>query len=141
MTLSQKREAAEVMIHAGLSERASCRLLKLPRTSKRYSSHRADDSDLRERIRKLADERRRFGYRRIHAGIREQGIKVNHKMVYRIYCDENLKLRRKRSKKLSNFRGAPMDVAQRPNDRWSLDFVSDTLYSGRRFRTLNVVDD
>ena len=66
---------------------------------------------------------------------------MNHKKIYRIYCEENLKVRRKKNKKLTGFRGAPMVPPDKPNERWSLDFVSDTLFSGRRFRTLNVVDN
>ena len=141
MTLPQKKEAAEVMMSCGLSERAACSILSLHRTTRRYQSRRSDDAELRAEIKAIAHERRRFGYRRIHAKLRKKGRIVNHKKVYRIYSEEELKLRRKKSKKLSEFRGSPMAVPAKPNERWSLDFVHDTLFNGRRFRTLNVVDD
>lgn len=129
------------MMNTGMSERRACRFVNLHRSSKRYAAAADKDSELRNEICAIANERRRFGYRRIHAQIRKKGKKVNHKKVYRIYSEEGLKLRRKKSKKRYEFRGAPMAVPSNPNERWSLDFVSDTLFSGRRFRTLNVVDD
>lgn len=129
------------MKETGMSERRACRLIDLNRSTKRYSSQAADDSVLMEAICKSADEHRRFGYRRIHVLVRKKlKVNVNHKKVYRLYSLANLKLRRKRSKKRYEQR-APMAVPESPNDRWSLDFDSDTLYTGRRFRTLNVVDD
>ena len=141
VTLLQKREAAEVMVASGLSERAACKVLGMHRSTNRYEARKDDDAELREEIKSIAYERRRFGYRRIHARLRKNGRKVNHKKVYRIYSEEQLKLRRKKSRKLTEFRGTPMFVPAAPNERWSLDFVSDTLFSGRRFRALNVVDD
>lgn len=139
--LPQKKEAAEVMVSAGLSERAACRLLGLNRSTNRYKSKPQDDSDLRQQIIALADARRRFGYRRIHRKLRKEGLNVNHKKVYRIYSEENLKLRRKKAKRKFETRGIPMLVPEVPNERWSLDFVTDSLYCGRRYRTLNVVDN
>lgn len=141
VTLPQKKEAAEVMMLSGLSERSACALLNLHRTTRRYQSRRSDDAELREEIRTIAHERRRFGYRRIHTKLRKKGRMVNHKKVYRIYSEEELKLLQKKSKKLSKFRGSPMAVLAKPNARWSLDFVHDILFNGRRLRTLNVVDD
>jgi len=138
----QKKEAVELMKNAtGMSERRACRLIEFHRSTKRYVSQRPDDTELKDAICKLANERRRFGYRRIHAQIRKKmKLVVNHKKIYRLYKEANLKLRKKKRKKRSEFR-APMLVPAAPNDRWSLDFVSDTLASGHRFRTLNVVDD
>jgi putative transposase len=141
VTVPQKKEAVELMKETGMSERKACDLIELNRSTKRHLSQAADNAVLVEAIRKIADERRRFGYRRIHAQIRQKlGLVVNHKKVYRLYSEANLKLRRKKRKKRYEQR-APMPVPAMPNDRWSLDFVSDTLFSGRRFRTLNVVDD
>jgi len=141
VTLSQKRAAVEVMVATGLSERRSCDILTLARTTRRYASQMRDDAELRERIRSIAHARRRFGYRRITAKLREKGEIVNHKRVYRIYTQENLKVRRRPRKRLAQSRGTPMEVPTGVNKRWSMDFMSDSLYSGRRFRTLNVVDD
>ncbi len=129
------------MRNTGVSERQACRLIDLNRNTNRYESKAPDDTELMQAICKLANERRRFGYRRIHAQIRKKmKLVVNHKKVYRLYKEANLKLRRKRSRKRYE-RRAPMAVPAAPNDRWSLDFVSDTLCSGKKFRTLNVIDD
>src|SRR5215813_13312267 len=126
----------------GLSERQSCVILRFNRGTVRYEPKPVDDAVVREKIKVIAFERRRFGYRRIHAKLRKQGDVINHKRVYRIYTEENLKVRRRPRKRLAVARGiAPMAVPTRPNVRWSMDFMSDSLYSGRRFRTLNVVDD
>ena len=141
MTLPQKKEAVEVMMEIGVSERRACDLVDINRSTKRYESQSKDDSELRQEVREIAFKSKRFGYRRIHAKIKKKGRLVNHKKIYRIYSEEALKLRRKTGKKISEFRGAPAAVPEKPNERWSLDFVSDTLWSGRRFRTLNVIDD
>lgn len=139
VTVQQKKEAAEIMITAGLTERSSCRLLDLSRSTRRYVAHEKNDAELREEIRELAFKHRRFGYRRITAKLRKKRI-VNPKKVYRIYTEENLKVRRKHRKRLGHKRG-PLTLPTSPNKRWSMDFMSDSLYCGRRFRTLNVVDD
>lgn len=141
MTVAEKREALSLMREIGLSERAACRVLHLSRSTVRYEAVPHDDSDLRNKIKVLAFERRRFGYRRIHAKLRESGDQVNHKRVYRIYTEENLKVRIRRRKRLVIQRGEPMPTPSRPGERWCMDFTSDTLYCGRRFRTLNVVDE
>lgn len=141
MTLPQKREAVEVMIVSGLSERRSCEIVGLSRTTKRYARRPKNDDELRKQICEIAHARRRFGYRRITAKLRKAGTVVNPKRVYRIYTEENLKVRRRRRKRLALARGKPMEAPGGINVRWSMDFMSDSLYSGRRFRTFNVVDD
>jgi putative transposase len=88
----------------------------------------------------MAAARRRFGYRRITWLLQRSGEVINHKRVYRIYCQEKLQVRKRNRKKIRLFR-KPLEPALRPNERWSMDFVSDALASGRRFRTLNVVDE
>ncbi len=127
------------MCEVGVSERHACDVIALPRATFRRKSVK-NDGPLTERIVALAHERRRFGYRRITALLQREGSPVNHKRVYRIYSKENLQVRKRRRKKLRTFR-QPLAPATRPNERWSLDFVSDSLANGRRFRTLNVVDD
>ena len=92
------------------------------------------------RLRELAEARRRFGYRRLQILLEREGWQVNHKRVYRLYVEEKLSLRRKRGRKRSTVR-QPLPVAVAANQVWSVDFMSDTLSSGRRFRTLNIVDD
>lgn len=96
---------------------------------------------LRERLKELAGERRRFGYRRLHALLRREGWQVNHKAVHRIYLEEGLQVRQRKRKRLARALRQPMLVPQAPNQRWSMDFQHDLLATGQRLRTLNIVDD
>ncbi len=96
---------------------------------------------LRERLKELAKVRRRFGYRRLHVFLRREGHEVNHKRLFRIYREEQLHVRRRGGRKRAMGTRAPMVLPLLPNQRWSLDFVSDQLTDGRRFRILTVVDD
>jgi putative transposase len=125
----------------GLSERKSCRLVKLNRSTNQYRSKQRDDSKIRERIRELADRYKRYGSPRIHALLRREGIVINHKRTERIYAQEGLALRRKKGKKLSVEARVPMVPAERVNQVWSMDFISDSLASGKRFRALTIIDD
>jgi putative transposase len=92
-------------------------------------------------MRKLAQERRRFGSPRIYRLLRRQGLMINHKKVERIYREEGLSLRKRKRKKIATQTRLILSPAQRPNERWSMDFVSDGLVTGRRFRALTIVDD
>lgn len=124
-----------------LSERRACRLLKLSRTTKRRAVSTSSDEWLRARLRALAEERRRFGYRRLHTMLKREGVCVNHKRLRRIYREENLSVRSRKKSKVRSIVRAPLTKATRFNERWSMDFVSDQLGpSGRRFRVLTVVD-
>jgi putative transposase len=125
----------------GLSQRRACELVGLDRSTLRYRYRRADDSAIRERLRELAAERRRFGYRRLGWMLAREGHTVNHKKLYRIYREERLMVRRRRGRKRALGTRAPMALPGRINQRWSLDFVSDTLSDGRRFRILCIADD
>ena len=102
---------------------------------------RPDDAGLRVRLRELAGERRRFGYRRLGYLLAREGMAPNHKKLLRIYREEGLKVRRRGGRKRALGTRAPMTMPQGPNQRWSLDFVSDAFACGRRFRILCVVDD
>jgi len=126
--------------HRGLSERHACRLVGIGRSSARYETRRSGDQELRERLRRLAGERRRFGYRRLHVMLRREGEEVNHKRVYRLYRDEGLSVRRRARKRVSREARMPALVSAGPNECWSLDFVSDALAWGRKIRMLTVVD-
>jgi putative transposase len=123
-----------------ISERRACRLLQFSRTSHRYKSVRTDDPVLRGRIRELAAARPRFGYRRIGVLLRREGWRVNAKRVYRIYREEGLEVRTKRRRKRVSHVRLVLPPARGPNERWSMDFVTDRLESGRQFRVLTVVD-
>ena len=107
----------------------------------RYEVVRQDDPVLRERLKELAKARRRFGYRRLHVFLRREGHEVNHKRLFRIYREEQLHVRRRGGRKRAMGTRAPMVLPLMPNQRWSLDFVSDQLTDGRRFRILTVVDN
>jgi putative transposase len=124
-----------------VSERRACRLAGAPRSSYRYRSQAADQSALRLRLRDLAATRVRYGYRRLHILLQREGWRVNHKRVYRLYREEGLGIRVKRRKKLASAPRVLPPPATQPLERWSLDFLSDSLVDGRRFRVLTIVDN
>jgi putative transposase len=123
-----------------MSERRACSVVGADRTSIRYRSCRPDDTDLRERLRTLAGERRRFGYRRLHVLLRREGHSVNHKRTQRIYREEGLSVRKRKGRMKASGTRAPLLSVVMPNARWSVDFVHDQPTDGRRFRMLTVVD-
>ena len=125
----------------GYTQRRACRLVGLEPKTYRYASTRPDDGALRQRLKELASERRRFGYRRLHLLLRREGVVLNWKKLYRLYREERLTVRKRGGRKRALGTRAPMTIPQGRNQRWSLDFVSDTLASGRKFRMLTVVDD
>jgi putative transposase len=125
----------------GLSQRRACRLVGIDHSIWRYQPRRADDSALRQRLRELAQERRRFGYRRLGWLLAREGHAMNSKKLYRLYHEEKLMVRRRGGRKRALGTRAPMVLPHAINQRWSLDFVSDTLGDGRRFRILAIVDD
>ena len=107
----------------------------------RYRSVRPDDADLRKAMKDVAAERRRFGYRRVHVMLERQGWHVNQKKIRRLYREEKLQVSKRGGRKCAFGTRRPMLVPDRPNERWSLDFVSDAFTDGRRFRVLAIVDD
>jgi putative transposase len=123
-----------------LSQRRACRLVALDRTSARYQSRRKPQTELQERLRSLAEQRPRFGYRRLTVLLRRQGLKVNHKRIYRLYRLEGLAVRRRRRKRVAPCQRVNQAAPERAGQVWSMDFTHDTLATGRRFRTLNLVD-
>ena len=125
----------------GYSQRRACGLVGLHPKTYRYASTRPDDSALRTKLKELASQRRRFGYRRLGLLLARQGIRLNHKKLYRLYKEERLTVRKRGGRKRALGTRAPMAIPQDQNLRWSLDFVMDTLVSGRRFRILTLVDD
>ena len=107
----------------------------------RYRSRRAPDTVLRGRLRDLANERRRFGYRRLFVLLRREGEPSGINRIYRLYREEGLAVRKRKARRKAVGTRAPILVEARPNARWSLDFVHDQFANGQRFRVLNVVDD
>jgi len=142
VTPAAKRNAvAHLMRRHEMSERRACKASGFCRMTVRYETKREDDHDLRERMKALAHERRRFGYRRLHVLLRREGYRVNHKRLLRLYRDEKLAVRKRGGRKRAIGTRAPILVPRVANDRWSLDFVSDQFTDGRRLRILTVVDD
>jgi putative transposase len=124
-----------------MSRVRACGLVGLNRSSLSYQSRRPDDKSVRQRLRELAGQRRRFGYRRLGWLLAREGCRMNHKRLYRIYREEQLTVRRRGRRKRALGTRAPMLLPHAVNERWSLDFVADTLSDGRRFRILCIVDD
>jgi putative transposase len=125
-----------------ISERRACGLMLVVRGTYRYTAViRQANDELRQKLRELAMVRRRFGYRRLHALLRREGLSVNHKRVYRLYVQEQLWVRKRNRKRRIAVPRVPMLAPTDVNQVWSMDFVSDALASGRRFRTLNITDD
>ena len=125
-----------------MSERRACRVLPFDRSTHRYRSRRPDQAALRKRITEIATTRVRYGYKRIQVLLRREGWHVNHKRVYRLYQEEGLNLRRKRPRRhVTAVRRERRPAAAGRNEVWSMDFVSDSLFNGRRFRILRLVDD
>lgn len=144
MTAEQRRAAVNHarVFAAHLSQRRACRFIRAARSSVRYAAIRADRAIERERLRTLAREKAHYGYRMLHRLLRREGFSLNRKLTYRLYREERLNLRRRGRRRGRS--GAPrqaMPALSAPNERWSMDFVSDSLAGGRRFRSLTIVDD
>ena len=137
-----KREAvAHLRSTLEMSERRACSLVAADRTMVRYRSRRPPDTALRARLRELANERRRFGYRRLFIMLRAQGEPSGINRIYRLYREEGLTVRKRKARRRAVGTRTPILVEARINVRWSLDFVHDQFALGRRFRILNIVDD
>ena len=142
VTPAAKRNAVAHAVETyGMSERRACAIMAADRSSIRYRSVRPDDAPLRARLRELADQRRRFGYRRLHVLLRQEGHALNRKKTQRLYREEGLTVRRRKSRRRIAVARTPIPAPAGPNSRWSIDFVHDQLATGRRFRVLNIIDD
>ena len=142
VTPAAGRDAVAHLVEAHeVSQRRACEAIGVARSTMRYRSIRPDDAALRQRLRELAEERRRFGYRRLHQMLLREGHEVSLKKVRRLYAEEKLQVRRRKGRKKAQGMRVPAPIPQGPNQRWSLDFVSDVFAHGRRFRILGVIDD
>ena len=142
VTPAIRRQVVGFLVESALklSERRACKAIGVQRSSIRYDSVAQEPVELVAAMREIAAKRPRAGYRSIHRQLRKRGIHANHKRVYRLYKREGLKVRTKRRRR---FAASPrMNLAKptEPNRRWGMDFVSDQLVDGRRFRCLTVVD-
>ena len=123
-----------------ISQRQVCDLVGVdPKTGRREKP--PDHADIRKKMHEIAEKCRRFGYRRIGVMLERGGFTMNEKKLYRLYREEGLSVRRRRGRKRARGTRAPMPIPNRPNVRWSLDFVSDTFGASRKFRVLAVIDD
>ncbi|MBB5278722.1 transposase InsO family protein [Rhizobium rosettiformans] len=129
------------MEEKGYSQRRACSLVDIDPRVFRYRSTRGDDVAIRAKLKELANQRRRFGYHRLHILLKREGVEINWKRLYQLYREERLTVRKRGGRKRALGTRAPMTIPQGPNQRWSLDFVSDALVDGRRFRILCVLDD
>jgi putative transposase len=137
-----KREAVTHLKEGmNLSERRACQIVGADRRMVRYKSIRPADTPLRERLRDLAAQRRRFGYRRLFVLLRREGERSGCNRIYRLYREEGLTVRKRKARRRAVGTRAPILVAAKPNARWSVDFVHDQFAGSRRFRVFNVVDD
>ena len=137
-----RREAASYAVRdLGLSERRACLLVGVSPSVYRYEPKPNNDEVLRQRLRELASERKRFGSPMLHLMLKREGLVVNHKRTERLYREEGLMLRKKRRRKGAAGARIVIPAPERPNQKWSMDFVTDSLVTGRKFRALAIVDD
>lgn len=137
---AKRAAVAHLQAVMSLSERRACSIEGADRKLVRYRSRRPADAALRSRLRDLANERRRFGYRRLFVLLRREGEPSGINRIYRLYREEGLTVRKRRARREAVGARVPILIEARPNARWSLDFVHDQFANGRRFRILNVVD-
>ena len=136
---ARRKVLEEIQASHEVSERRACKAFGWSRSTLRYRSI-CNDEVLRSRLKSLAIERRRFGYRRLHILLGREGYIMNHKKLYRLYCEEGLTVKKRRGRKRAIGTRCPLPKAEYCNQVWSLDFVSDALYDGRKFRILSIVD-
>ncbi len=131
-----------MLSQTAVSERKACSLVGLSRATMRYQAqHSLQECELTKRIKDLAFERRRFGYRRVHQLLRREGTEVNHKKVYRLYREAGLAVRKRKRRKGVMVERQPLVLPEAANHTWSMDFVMDSLANGRRIKCLTIVDD
>lgn len=136
----RRQVVAYLVTHHRFSERRACQLAHLPRATMRYQARPRDDTTLRARLRSLAHERPRFGYRRLTVLLRREFGTINHKRVHRLYCAEGLRVRRRVRKRIAATSRPARVEPTTIGTAWSVDFTHDTLSNGRTFRTLNIID-
>lgn len=139
-SVDRKRVVDYVVSTYAISIRQACRIASISRTGFTYKPMPCKDGQLKKRLLELATKYPRYGYLMLHSLLKSEGLVVNKKHTYRLYTELQLQVRTKKRKKLTRER-RPLCSPIAVNVRWSMDFVSDQLSNGRRFRVLNVVDD
>ena len=119
----------------------ACRVAGMSRSGFRYQAKKPEDQEIIEQLQVIAERKPRWGFKKMFDYLKFQGFRWNHKRVYRVYCEMQLNLRVKPKKRLPTRYPKPLKVPEAANISWSLDFMSDSLSSGRVFRTLNIIDD
>ncbi len=131
----------QVKEQRSLSERAACRVMNISRSVYHYEPDHTKDDGVIDTLHKLVEQYPRYGFKKYFILLRQAGQTWNHKRVHRIYCQLGLNMKRKGKQRLPNRFPQPLAVPDKPNKSWSIDFMSDSLYDGRYFRTFNVIDD
>ncbi len=137
---ARREAAAYLQQHYRFSQRQACRLVNLSRATARYQLRMPQEQPVRQRLRELAAQRPRFGYRRLTVLLRRECGPLNHKRVYRLYRAEGLQVPQRRRKRVAGSRPVVARVAQHANQEWAMDFVQDTTATGQPFRALTLVD-
>lgn len=137
---AQKAAVTHLVEEHRMSERRACRLVNLSRSTQRYRARQQSDDGLRHRLSELARQRQSFGYRRLTALLQREGRLANHKRIYRLYRDLGLALRKKRRHRVRAVSLPAKQQPCRPNQHWAMDFVSDSLAGGGKFRAFTLVD-
>jgi len=128
-------------IQRGLSQRKACRIVKLSRRLYAYQPQSKQDTSVEQAIENLVTKHPSWGFWKIHYRLRKNGLIVNHKRLWRVYCQLQLNLPRKKKKRLPERIKQPLTAPVKANHMWSMDFMLDVLTDGRCFRTLNVMED
>jgi transposase InsO family protein len=137
---AKRAAVAHLQAVMGLSERRPCSIVSADRKMIRYRSSRPPETKLRGRLRDLANERRRFGYRRLFVLLRREGEPSGINRIYRLSCEEGLAVRKRRARRKAVETRTPILEEGGPNARWSLDFVHDQLATGHKLQVLTVID-
>lgn len=137
----RKRAAAWLIRNKGVSQRRSCGLMRLHCSTFAYESRRKEPIELKKRLKDHAQERPRRGCRRLFTMLLRDGFQIRISALYRIYCALGLAIRRRKRRRLKGISRAPLEAARRPNERWSMGFVQDSIATAQSIRVLSLVDD
>lgn len=140
---ADKKECAKTLVNSGLSILKACLLTGISRASfyRKQKDWRRTDAAVIDAINQVLKKSPRAGFWKCYGRIRFKNHPFNHKRVYRVYCQMGLNLKRRTKRVLPKRVVQPLTVLNQPNHQWTLDFMHDTLYCGKRFRTLNVLDE